>query len=149
MLKDLHGTATQTATASIGECLALLRAVDRYPDWYPDTVQEVVVLERDATGQPCRARAKLHLSWGPVAKDFDLVLAVEVDAPSTVALRRISDRPSSNTFDVIWRLREKAATQIDLELRATLDVPRFLPLVGIGDAIAGGFVGAAARELDG
>src|SRR5512142_1819976 len=110
MLKDLHGTATQTAPAPIGECLALLQAVDRYPDWYPDAVREVVVLERDGAGQPSRARANLHLSWGPVVKDFDLVLAIDVDAPGTVRLSRVSDRPSANTFDVIWRLRERAAT---------------------------------------
>jgi hypothetical protein len=149
MLKDLHGTATRTVAAPTTECLKLLRAVDRYPGWYPEAIREVEVLERDAGGHPRRARTKLHLSWGPVVKDFDLILGIEVEPPATVRLARISDHPSANTFDVVWHLREDRTTHVDLQLRAALDVPRFLPLGGIGDAIASGFVDAAARRLAG
>ena len=155
MLKDLDGTASRTVTASAAECFELLAAVDRYPDWYPAAIREIDVLERHASGRPWRVRAKLHLSWGPVVKDFDLVLAIEVKPSATVRLARISDQPSVNKFDVpsvnkfdvTWHVQEDGATQIDLELRATLDVPRFLPLAGIGNGIAGGFVDAAARRL--
>lgn len=147
MLKDLHGTASRTVTASAAECFELLATVDRYPDWYPAAIREVDVLERDPSGRPRRVRARLHLSWGPVVKDFNLVLAIEVKPSATVRLARISDQPSVNTFDVTWHVREGGATQLDLELRATLDVPRFLPLVGMGNGIAGGFVDAAARRL--
>jgi len=147
MLKQLHGTATRTVAAPAAESFQLLAAVDRYPDWYPDAVRAVEVLERDAAGQPQRARAQLHLTWGPVVKDFDLVLAIELEPLTAVRLARVSDQPSTSVFDVAWRLREDGATQIGLELGATLDVPRFLPLGGIGDGIAGSFVDAAARRL--
>ena len=38
-------------------------------------------------------------------------------------------------------------TQIRLDLAANLDVPRFVPLGGVGDSMADGFVSAATREL--
>ena len=38
-------------------------------------------------------------------------------------------------------------TEISLALDATLSVPRLVPLGGIGDSLADGFVSAAAREL--
>ena len=148
MLKELTGTATRTTAASPEACFALLRAVDRYPDWYPEVIKQVDVLERSADGQPSRVRAKLHLSWGPVVRDFDLVLAVVGEPLTIVRLAREKDRPSASTFEVTWHVRTDGATQIALELRADLDVPRFLPLAGIGDAVAGGFVDAAARRLD-
>ncbi len=147
MLKDLHGTASRTVSASPADCYALLTAVEGYPDWYPQAIRAVDVLDRDADGQPRRARTQLHLSWGPVVKDFDLVLAVEVEPLVTVRLVKVSDRPSVNSFDVTWHVRDAGSTQIDVDLRATLDLPRFLPLGGIGNAIAGGFVDAAARRL--
>ncbi len=147
MLKDLHGTASRTVSASPADCYALLTAVEGYPDWYPQAIRAVDVLDRDADGQSRRARTQLHLSWGPVVKDFDLVLAVEVEPSVTVRLVKVSDRPSVNTFDVTWHVRDAGSTQIDVDLRATLDLPRFLPLGGIGNAIAGGFVDAAARRL--
>jgi ribosome-associated toxin RatA of RatAB toxin-antitoxin module len=147
VLKELTGTATRTVAVPAEACFALLQAVDRYPDWYPEAIREVDVLDRAADGQPSRVRAKLHLSWGPVVRDFDLVLAVEREPQTMVSLSRVRDRASASTFEATWRVRADAATQISIELRAGLDVPRFLPLAGIGDAIAGGFVDAAARRL--
>ncbi len=149
MRRELTGTATRTVAVSAPECFGLLADVERYREWYPDAVREVDVLERDPAGQPQRARVKLHLAWGPVVKDFDLVLGVELEAPRQVRLARIREPSSTGTFEVTWRLGPGSGTEIALELRATLDVPRFLPLGGIGDAIAGGFVQAAARRLEG
>jgi hypothetical protein len=146
MQKDLQGRATRPVRVPATECVELLMAVDRYPDWYPEAIREVDVLERGENGTPRRARAKLHLAWGPVVKEFDLVLAVDVE-PATVKLTRVSDRPSASRFDVTWHVRGDGPTHIDLDLRASLDVPRFLPLGGVGDAVAGGFVDAAARRL--
>jgi ribosome-associated toxin RatA of RatAB toxin-antitoxin module len=147
VLKELTGTATRATPAPADACFALLEAVDRYPDWYPEVIQEVDVLERSTDGQPSRVRAKLHLSWGPVVRDFDLVLGVTREPPTMVRLARIKDRPSASTFDVTWRVRTADAAQIALDLLAELDVPRFLPLAGIGDAVAAGFVEAAVRRL--
>lgn len=147
MLRDLNGAATRTVAAPAADCFSLVAAVDTYPDWYPEVVREVVVLEREPDGRARRARTKLHLAWGPVVKDFDLVMAVTSEPQATVKLARVSDRPSQSRFDVTWRLRDEGSTLLRLELAAALDVPRFLPLAGIGDAVARGFVDAAARRL--
>jgi hypothetical protein len=147
-MKELRGTATSAVAAPPEESLALLAAVDRYPDWYPEVVREVDVLERDASGQPSRVRAKLHLSQGPLAKDFDLLMAVTVQPSGLVSLARIPNDPKDEEqFDVIWHVDASPQTQIRLDLHANLSVPRLLPIGGIGDAVAGGFVSAAARSL--
>jgi ribosome-associated toxin RatA of RatAB toxin-antitoxin module len=149
MLKELTGTATRATAAPADACFDLLQAVDRYPDWYPEVIKQVDVLERGPDGQPSRVRAKLHLSWGPVVRDFDLELAVEREPQTTVRLARVKDRPSASTFEVTWHIGVGDSAEISVELRADLDVPRFLPLAGIGDAVAGGFVDAAGRRLNG
>jgi ribosome-associated toxin RatA of RatAB toxin-antitoxin module len=147
-VKELSGDASAAVSASPDQCLALLAAVDRYPSWYPDVVRAVEVLERDRSGRPSRVRAKLHLAQGPLSKDFDLLMAVTVQPPSTVKLSRVRiDASDQEQFDVIWHVDAPAHAQIRLELRANLSVPRFLPLGGIGDGVADGFVRAAARAL--
>jgi ribosome-associated toxin RatA of RatAB toxin-antitoxin module len=149
-VKELTGNATAAVAAPPEEVLALLAAVDRYPTWHPEVVQTVEVLERDAGGQPTRVRTKLHLAQGPLSKDFDLEMAVAVQPPSTVQLTRVPNEPGDEErFEVTWYVDAPAHAQIRLELRADLAVPRFLPLGGIGDAVANGFVTAAAAELDG
>lgn len=147
MVKELGGRAARSVQPPAAECFAVLADVERYPEWYPDVIREVDVLEREPEGQVRRARCQLHLSWGPVVRDFDLVLGVVLEPVTTVRLARVSDAPSASAFEATWRLRETAATELGVDLRATLDVPRFMPLGGIGDAIAGGFVEAAARRL--
>jgi ribosome-associated toxin RatA of RatAB toxin-antitoxin module len=147
-VKELTGTATAAVAAPPEQCLALLAAVDRYPTWYPEVVRAVDVLERDASGRPSRVRAKLHLAQGPLAKDFDLEMAVTVQPPSTVQLARVPHEASDEErFEVTWYVDAPAHAQIRVELRANLSVPRFLPLGGIGNAVADGFVNAAARTL--
>ncbi len=121
-----------------------MTAVDEYPHWYPQVVRSVDVLERDADGLPSRAQTKLHVSVGPVTKDFDLLMAVTVAPPATVKLGKVG---GTAKFDVIWRLHDGNSTRLELELDASLDVPRFLPLGGIGDTVAQGFVSAASAEL--
>ncbi len=146
-MKDLHGTASAVVAAPLDRCRALLEAVDRYPLWYPEAVRDVDVLERDPSGRPTKARTKLHLARGPLVKDFDLVLAVVAEPPGTVRLTRVADAGSSR-FGVTWHLRDDDGTRIDLELAATMSVPRFIPVGGIGDTIADGFIGAARRALE-
>jgi ribosome-associated toxin RatA of RatAB toxin-antitoxin module len=147
-VKELTGTAKAAVAAPPEQCLALLAAVDDYPRWHPDVVKAVEVIERDPAGQPSRVRAKLHLSQGPLSKDFDLLMAVTVHPPSTVSLARVPNEPSDEErFEVTWHVDAPAHAQIRLDLRANLSVPRFLPLGGIGDGVADGFVTAAAREL--
>ena len=100
---------------------------------------------------PATVRTKLHVSHGPLVKDFDLLLAVSVERPASLTLTRIPHGPSDQeAFAFTWLLEHGAeGTRIDLDLDANLSVPRLVPLGGIGDAIAGGFVRAAANALDG
>jgi hypothetical protein len=148
-VKELTGSAIGTTNASAEESLALLVAVDRYPSWHSAVVKEVSVLERDAQGQPTKARTKLHVQHGPITRDFDLTMAVQVDRPAgTVTLSRIPHHGrDGEKFEVAWQVSGAAPTQIRLDLAANLDVPRFVPLGGVGDAMAAGFVNSATTEL--
>ena len=146
-MAQLRGTATDVVNAPLTECFAFVQAVDRYPNWHPDVVREVEVLERDADGRPSRVRTKLHVARGPLVKDFDLVMAVIAEPPGSLKLARVADQPSDQTFDVAWRLSEAGSTRLSLDLSANLNVPRFLPLGGIGDSMAAGFVQAAKDAL--
>lgn len=143
-MKELRGAATTLVSAPLAQCLALVEAVDGYPAWYPDVVRAVDVLERDARGLPSRAQTKLHLSVGPLTKDFDLLMAVTVESPATVKLAKVG---GAAKFEVTWRLHDGQRTRLALELDANLDAPRFLPLGGVGDSVAQGFVSAASAEL--
>ncbi len=145
-MKDLRGTATALVPASLAQCLALVEAVDEYPRWYPDVVRRVDVLEREADGSPRRVRTQLRVSVGPLTKDFDLVMAVKIEPPATVKLLKVG---GTAKFDVIWRLHDgqNSRVELGLELDASLDVPRLLPLQGVGNSVAEGFVSAASAEL--
>jgi len=146
-MRELHGTATEMVAARREDCLALVAAVDRYPAWCPEVVRGVEVLERNQRGEPSKVRTKLHVSRGPITKDFDLTMAVTVDRPTTVKLSRVRDNASSARFDVTWHLERENPTRVELDLGADLRVPRFLPLGGIGDSLAQTFVRAAGRAV--
>lgn len=148
-MKHLHGEAHAAVDRPIEECLAVLADLGAYPSWYPDVVKEVEVLESGDGGLPLRAETKLHLSYGPVSRDLDLLLAVRVQKPHLVQLTHISRGPSSGaTFDATWRLEERAGTHLTLGLDANMPVPRLVPLGGVGDAFASGFMQAAAGRLE-
>ncbi len=148
-MKELHGTAETSVTVPIERCFALLHAVETYPAWYPDVVRDVEVVEHDRDGSARQARAVLHVAAGPLVQDFKLLLAVSADPPREVNLTRIPhDRSDPEQFAVTWLLAGNGRTQIHLDLRANLSVPRFIPLGGLGDSLAHGFVDAAARALD-
>ncbi len=148
-MKDLRGTASAVVRAPIEACLALLEAVDGYPAWHPAVVREVEVLERGADGKPLTARTLLHVSRGAIVKDFQLVMAVTVQRPSSVKLTKVPSGGSQQRFDVSWHLSDgpDSRTRIELTLLAQLNVPRFVPVGGIGDTLAGGFVAAASEQL--
>ncbi len=149
-MKALRGTASASPAVPVERCLEFLAAVDQYPDWYPDVVRRVAIVELGEDGLARSAQASLHVSHGPLVKDFELLLAVDVEPPGTVALSRIAHGESDQQrFAVTWRLhREGGGTRLELELEADLSVPRLLPVGGVGDAIAQGFVRAAVAELE-
>jgi Polyketide cyclase / dehydrase and lipid transport len=147
-MKELTGSASGTTPASPQECLALLQAIDRYPSWTPEVVKQAEVLERDGSGRPTRARTRLHVERGPLTRDFDLLFDVKVDPGGTVALNRIPHEASDKErFDVTWKVGGGQSTRIELQLAANLDVPRFIPLGGVGDAMAADLLSAATRAL--
>lgn len=147
-MKELIGSASATTSASPEQCVALLEAIDGYPTWTPELVKEAEVLERDFDGHPTRARAKLHFERGPLRHDFNLLFDVNVDPAGTVALSRVPHEPTDKErFDVTWRLAGGQSTRIELRLVANLDLPRFIPLGGVGDAMAADLLSAATRAL--
>jgi ribosome-associated toxin RatA of RatAB toxin-antitoxin module len=148
-MKQLQGNSSASVSAPIERCFALLYAVETYPAWYPEVVRDAEVLERKEDGGPSKARAQLHVSAGPLVQDFKLLLAVTAEPLRAVTLTRIAhDASDSEEFEVSWRLEQAGQTRIQLDLHANLSVPRFLPLGGIGDSLARGFVEAAARALE-
>ena len=148
-MKHLHGEAQAAVGVPIEECLELLADLEAYPSWYPDVVTEVEVVEYGDDGLPVRAETKLHLSYGPVSRDLDLLLAVHVRRPSLVQLKHVPRGPSSGaSFDATWRLNGHASTHLELELDAVMPVPRLVPLGRVGDAYAAGFMQAAAGTLE-
>jgi ribosome-associated toxin RatA of RatAB toxin-antitoxin module len=146
-LREFHGEAAEVVAAPAEDCFVLLAAVDDYPEWCPDNVRDVQVLDRGAGGQPTRVRMTMHVERGPIAKDFDLFLAVVVEPPREVTLRRVTDHPTNQEFNAIWSLRPHASTRLALALDAKLRVPSFIPARGVGDAIAEAFVTAARAAL--
>lgn len=148
-MKELSGSAASDVTASIEQCLVVLADVERYPEWYPDVVRRVDVVERDASGQATKAKTSLHVVYGPVTHDFNLTLDVGVRPPDVVRLVRIPHKPTDEErFEVNWQVRDGATRTIELRLAAALPVPRFLPVGGIGDGLAQGFVAAVVRRLE-
>jgi hypothetical protein len=148
-MKHLHGAAESSVSVPIEECLELLEALEGYPSWYADVVREVTVVESGDDGLPLKAETKLHLSYGPVSRDLDLLLAVKVHRPDSVRLTHVPrGRSSGTSFDATWRLESDGDTRLTLELDATMPVPRLVPLGGVGDAFATGFMQAAVGELE-
>ncbi len=147
IVKEITGTASGVVAAPMERCFELLVAIDRYPEWHPEVVREVEIVERDGDGLPTRARAKLHVARGPLVRDFDLLMAIDAQRPRSVSLAKLASGSSEQRFDVDWRLRDGAGTRIELALRASLNVSRLIPLGGIGDWMAAGFIAAARREL--
>jgi ribosome-associated toxin RatA of RatAB toxin-antitoxin module len=146
-MKQLSGRASAPVSAPAETCMKVLADVERYPDWHPDVVRSVEVVERDPDGQATKAKTTLHVSAGPVTRDFNLTLTITVQ-PDTVRLERVPHEPSDEErFEVDWRVREGSQRTIEVELGAALPVPRFLPVGGIGDSLAQGFVGAAVAEI--
>jgi ribosome-associated toxin RatA of RatAB toxin-antitoxin module len=145
--REFHGEAAEVVAARQDACLALVAAVDHYPDWCPDVIREVEVLDLGANGQPANVRMSMHVARGGLSRDFDLFLSVVVEPPGSVRLTRNTDHPTNQEFTATWTLQPDTSTRIALELDAKLRVPSYIPAGGIGDQIAEAFVSAASRRL--
>lgn len=147
-MKELHGSATAEVATPPGRCREFLADVERYPEWHPEVVRSVSVVERDGSGRATVVQAQLRAPGVPLRSDFDLRLAVE-QSPDGVALTRIphgSDDPER--FAVHWLTpASPLGTRLQVDLRAELSVPRLVPLGGLGERFASGFLAAATDAL--
>jgi Polyketide cyclase / dehydrase and lipid transport len=149
-MKSLAASAAGQAGVSIEECYAKLLDVESYPRWYPSGVLAAEALERDGEGRLTRAKTTLHVAVGPLVRDFKLHVAVRTERPTLIELRRLpKDARDREEMVVTWWLRElaPAQTRIEVDLKASLSIPPFLPVGGVADSIAGGFLAAALRAL--
>jgi hypothetical protein len=148
-MKQLSGSASAPTRAGEHRCVDFLSDVEAYPHWYPEVVRSVEVLERDADGRATRARATLRASVGPINRDLQLTLGVSRGPREVKLVRTSQDSADAERFSVNWQVSgAQSGARIDLKLDAALDVPRLVPLGGVGDAMASGFVAAAVRSLD-
>jgi hypothetical protein len=148
-VKELRGEAAVTVSASEADCFEFLAAVQAYPDWHPSVVRRAEVTERDSHGRPTRARTLVHLGMGPVRQDFDLEMEVTTVPKHLIRLTRIAHDPADpERFLVTWHIEPGPPTRMTIELGARLDVPRLLPLGGLGDSVAREFLAAAERGLE-
>jgi ribosome-associated toxin RatA of RatAB toxin-antitoxin module len=149
-MKEITATATGTAQAPIERVYDHLLDVERYPDWYPDGVKSVEVLERGADGKAAKIDAVLAAVAGPLRKSFDVRLSVEPVRPTLVALTRQADeRGDHEALTITWLLTSIAEqeTEITVEMSARLDVPIFLPVDPIAREVANGFLQAALQSV--
>jgi ribosome-associated toxin RatA of RatAB toxin-antitoxin module len=149
-MKQLSATATGVAATPIERAYEHLLDVERYPQWYPDGVKRVEVLERDAGGVVLTVDAVLAAVAGPLRKEFPMRLALEREQPTRIALARVADdRGDHEQLTIAWLLRAvgQAETELTVELGARLDVPLFLPIDPIAREVANGFLQAALRSM--
>ena len=149
-MKELTATATGASPAAIERCYGHLLDVERYPDWYPDGVKRVEVIERNADGTAAKVDAVLAAVAGPLRKEFDVRLAVEPEPPTLIALARVADdRGDHEALTITWLLRDlgEQGTEINVELGARLDVPLFLPIDPVAREVANGFLQAALQSF--
>lgn len=146
-MKELRGSAETSVDATAEACFELAAAVDRYPSWN-SAISEVEVLQRNADGRPTRIRTAVNVAAGPISRAFDLLMDVEFSGRQAVCLSRVPHAPGDpEKFEVVWRIAE-GPTALQIELTATLEVPRLMPVGAIGDRLAQDFVTAAKRELE-
>lgn len=150
-MREIDATAQGETPTPIERCFERLVDIEGYPSWYPAGVKRAEQLERGPNGQLTKVAATLSLAQGPIQRDFSLEFAVTTERPRLIELRRLPHGAGGGADLVVitWRLRELAAdrTELAVEFDAELDVPRFLPLGGIADSIAGGFLAAAIASF--
>jgi hypothetical protein len=149
-MRRLSGHAEATCDSSASSLAQLLLAVDRYPSWHSEVVRKVVARCRDDAGRLETIDVTLRVAIGPVHHDLELTLAISAALPDRITLTRLPNEPGDpETFVAVWRLDDGRRTTIGLDVEAKLDLPRLVPLAGIGDRLAQGFVDAAVARAGG
>lgn len=150
-MREVNASATGAVAADAERCYALLADVERYPEWYPAGAKRVEVLDRDGDGRAESVDALLSLGQGPIRKDFEMKLGVTYEQERRVELSRLaSDAKDGESITVTWTLvPQDAATQLTVAFTARLDLPPFLPINGIVEAVAQDFLAAAQAGVQG
>jgi ribosome-associated toxin RatA of RatAB toxin-antitoxin module len=149
-MKELSASASGRTHASVDEVYGLLSNFESYPDWFPEGVKSIQVLERDPDGRPSRLQTKLHASSGPVQRDFDMQMTTVLRRLELVELRRVPNQNRDpEEMTVSWRLTKGPQTLVAVDLHARLDLPGFLPVGGLAQGMADRFLQAALRRLGG
>lgn len=145
-VKDLLATATAQTSASREEAFALLGDAESYPSWYADHVPVAQRLE------PERVKLTLRGSIGPIGGEFRIHVSETREPPERIELRRLPKTADDNEdMSVVWRLSEAeggAGTRLEVELRARLAIPGWVPVGDVPQRFARDFARAAARALD-
>lgn len=147
-MKQLSASASASTSASRERCFALVCAIERYPSWYPDTVTAAEVTERDGDGMPTHARVNLHVVHGFLVRDFRLDVAVQTQTLQSMEMSRISHGPHDREeLAVGWALAGDGPTRIEVRMRANLSIPGLVPVGGLAESVANGFLNAALNAL--
>ncbi len=147
-MKALGGSAAADAAAPPERAYAVLADVERYRDWYPEVIRGVSVRERDGAGAVRLADVTLSAPGLPIG-DLEARLRVERHPLQAVSLVRVPYEPSDDEeLSIAWQVvPADGGSRLTLRIDARLPVPRLVPLGGLGDRIAAGFVGAAVRAI--
>jgi ribosome-associated toxin RatA of RatAB toxin-antitoxin module len=153
-MKDLAATATGTTPADRAAVFALLSDFESYPRWYPSGVRGAEVLERDPdTGKPTKVKTTLYAKVGPISREFKLHLKVITRELELVDMQRLPKDPRDHEeMQVTWNLVpatvvSPGGTAITVALKARLSIPPLVPVGGVADSMAKGFLNAALRAL--
>jgi ribosome-associated toxin RatA of RatAB toxin-antitoxin module len=148
-VKQISGAAGAGVAAAPEQAYAVLADVERYREWYPDVIRRVAVLERGDDGAVSLADVTLSAPGLPIG-DLQTKLRADRQPPRGVSLIRVPNEPGDDEqFSVVWTIEpDGEGSRLALRLDARLPVPRLVPLGGVGDRIAAGFVRAAARAIN-
>lgn len=90
----------------------------------------------------------LHVAHGLLVRDFHLNVAVLTQPPDSVSLSRIPhDSRDKEELSVAWQLSRGEQTRLEVRASANLSIPGFLPVGGIAESLAQGFLDAALEAL--
>jgi ribosome-associated toxin RatA of RatAB toxin-antitoxin module len=149
-MKDLSASASGRTHAPVEAAFTLLSDFESYPQWFPEGVRSIQVLERAPEGHATRLQVRLHTSSGPVQRDFDMQMTTALRHLELVELRRVpNENRDREEMTVSWRLTNGPQTLVAVDLRARLDLPGFMPVGGLAQGMADRFLGAALRRLSG
>jgi len=148
-VKELQGRASAELDVPVKDCFKLLAEVERYPDWF-EVVHAVEVLEAERNGTPGLARVELYVPQSPFGTQFELFMAVRTERGGTVTLTRVPDGASDpDRLELIWRMQGRRSTQLEFEFDVAASfVPGFVPVGGVGEAVAEAAIEAARAALE-